>query len=77
MRPHLRVTSEPKRDDVVKPEASSAKPPGSDSEAKKAEGSSPKEDNATSKRADAAEPAPQPENAPKPASTLKAAPASQ
>jgi hypothetical protein len=60
-RPHLRITSEPKRVDLVNSHPTPAKPAGSESEAKRAESPSPNEEAATPKRADAAEPAPNPE----------------
>src|SRR5271166_6666466 len=56
MRPHLRVTSEPKRLDLVASETPPAQPATTKSEANKATGSPPKDASATPKRPDAAEP---------------------
>ncbi len=77
MRPHLRVTPEPKRLDLVESEPSPAQPATSKSEANKATGSSPKDTSATPKRADAAEPTSKPGNAAKSTSAEEAASATQ
>jgi hypothetical protein len=74
-RPHLRVTSEPKRLDLVEAERPPAQPATPGSEASKAVSPSPKDESAAPKRPDAAQPTAKPGNAAKAASTEKAAPA--
>ena len=77
MRPHLRVTSEPKRLDLVESEPPPAQPATPKSEANEATGSPPKDESATPKRPDAAEPTSRPGNAAKSTPAEKAAPAIQ
>ena len=77
MLPHLRVTSEPKRLDLVEPEPPPAQPATPKSEANEATGSPPKDASATPKRADAAEPTSRPEHAAKSTLAEETAPATQ
>ena len=77
MRPHLRVTSEPKRLDLVASEPPPAQPATPKSEANEATGSPPKDESATPKRPDAAEPTSRPGNAAKSTPAEKAAPVIQ
>lgn len=77
MRPHLRVTSEPKRLDLVQSESPPAQPATPKSEATTEAGSSPKDANETSRRPDAAGRTSKPENAAKSATSEIAAPAAQ
>lgn len=77
MRPHLRVTSEPKRLDLVESEPPPAQPATPESEANKAASSSLKGENATPRPTDAAEPSSKSVDAAKSASTEKAPAATQ
>ena len=77
MLPHLRVTSEPKRLDLVEPEPPPAQPATPKSEANEATGSPPKDATATPKRPDATEPTSRPGNAAKSTPAEKAAPVIQ